>query len=76
MPGGDVSLDLSAVSFIDSSGLKAIVSAAHKTGVPDCGGKLELVEDWLLSSDELEHPAFARETSAGFVTLIPRQRGP
>jgi hypothetical protein len=35
---------------------------AHKTGVPDCGGKLELVEDWLLSSDELEHPAILRQS--------------
>ena len=31
--GADVLLDLSAVSFIDSSGLKAIVSAARAAGL-------------------------------------------
>lgn len=36
---------------------RSIAAQAHQLGVPDCGGKLELIEDWQFPGDEPEHPA-------------------
>jgi peptide subunit release factor 1 (eRF1) len=30
---------------------------AHRLSVPECGGELELIDDWLLPGDEPSDPA-------------------
>jgi hypothetical protein len=35
----------------------------HQVRVPDCGGELELIEDWLLPGDEPEAPALRRDVA-------------
>lgn len=33
---------------------RSTAAQAHQIGVPNCGGKLEVIEDWLLPGDEPE----------------------
>jgi hypothetical protein len=45
-----------------TSASSSTATQAHQMGVPECGGELELVDDWLLPGDEPEDTAI-RETA-------------
>ena len=45
-----------------TSASSSTAAHAHQLGAPECGGELELVDDWLLPGDEPEATAI-RETA-------------